>query len=112
MEVLWARAPLTAQQVIHALGHKDWSAATIKTLLNRLLTKGALGFEREGRRYLYSPRISRRQHTSRESKRFVERFHGGRIAPLVASFAEQGGMSHDDIVALKRLLDELEQSDE
>ena len=52
MEVLWARSPLAAEDVFEALsGNRDWQETTVKTLLNRLLRKGAVRATREGRRY-------------------------------------------------------------
>ena len=60
MEVLWARSPQSAEEVVDALaGRQEWQEATIKTLLNRLLNKGAVRAQREGRRYLYAPAIRR-----------------------------------------------------
>ena len=54
MEVLWQRHPQAADEVISALSARtDWAEPTIKTLLNRLLRKGAIQADRDGRRYLY-----------------------------------------------------------
>ena len=57
MEILWRNHPLAADEVVAALADRDWAEATVKTLLNRLLNKGAIGAEKDGRRYLYSPQI-------------------------------------------------------
>jgi len=51
MDVLWRSHPLGADEVVAALAARDWAEPTIKTLLNRLLTKGAIAAERDGRRY-------------------------------------------------------------
>ena len=61
MRVLWdADGPLAAEDVVAALaGEQEWQEATIKTLLNRLLKKGAIAARREGHRYLYSPVLQR-----------------------------------------------------
>ena len=60
MEVLWQRAPQASDEVVAALRTStDWHEKTIRTLLNRLLGKGAISAEREGRRYLYSPVLTR-----------------------------------------------------
>ena len=65
MEVLWGaesggRAALAAEDVVAALAQRpDWQEATIKTLLNRLLKKGAIRASKDGRRYLYTPVLSR-----------------------------------------------------
>ena len=56
MEVLWQDAPLTAQEVSERVDpERDWTAATVKTLLGRLLAKRAVAHEVDGRRYLYRP---------------------------------------------------------
>ena len=60
MDVLWRRHPLGAEDVVLALADRqDWQEATIKTLLNRLLNKGAISAAKDGRRYLYSPLLRR-----------------------------------------------------
>ena len=60
MEVLWQRAPQTCDEIAAALaGAQDWQLATIKTLLNRLLNKGAIAADKDGRRYLYRPLLAR-----------------------------------------------------
>ncbi|HXI87635.1 MAG TPA: BlaI/MecI/CopY family transcriptional regulator, partial [Parvularculaceae bacterium] len=60
MDVLWGEAPLAAADVAARLHEKKrWSAQTVKTLLSRLVEKGAAGAEPEGRRYLYRPLVTR-----------------------------------------------------
>lgn len=109
MEVLWQRHPLGADEVIAALGSStDWAEPTIKTLLNRLLNKGAIKASRDGRRYLYSPVLTREAWVAQQSEGLLERVFGGRVAPLVAHFSERGKLSDADIQDLKRLIGELE----
>ena len=51
MDVLWKRSPLSAEEVVSSLsGQQEWQEATVKTLLNRLLNKGAISAEKDGRR--------------------------------------------------------------
>ena len=109
MQVLWARSPQAAEDVVAALGQaRDWQEATIKTLLNRLLKKGAVKAAREGRRYLYSPRLTREAWLAQQSEGLVDRLFGGRIAPLVAHFSEQGRLTPADVAELRRLLEEID----
>jgi predicted transcriptional regulator len=109
MEVLWARSPQGADEVAAALdGRQDWQEATIKTLLNRLLNKGAITARREGRRYLYAPAIRREDWVSRESEGLLDRLFGGRVAPLVAHFSANRQLSAQDIEELRRLLEEID----
>lgn len=112
MEILWQRHPLAAEEVVAALaGRTGWAEATVKTLLNRLLNKGAIEAGRDGRRYLYSPVLQRDAWLARQSEGLIDRLFGGRVAPLVAHFSERGRLSQRDIEALKRLIAELEDDD-
>jgi len=105
MEVLWDEAPLAAAEVAERVGPaRDWNIRTVKTLLSRLVAKGALLHEEEGRRYLYRPAISREDFVARESTKLIERMFGGRITPLVAHLAERQKLSASDIEEIEALL--------
>lgn len=109
MDVLWRRSPLSAEEVIAALaGEQDWQEATIKTLLNRLLKKGAITAEADGRRYRYSPLLTREAWLTQASRGLLDRLFGGRVAPLVAHFSEQKALSKRDIAELRALLEKLD----
>jgi BlaI family penicillinase repressor len=109
MEVLWRSSPLATEDVVAALKtQQNWQEPTIKTLLNRLLKKGAISAARDGRRYLYSPVLRREQWLSCESKGLLDRLFGGRVAPLVAHFSKHGKLTKKDLAELKRLVEELE----
>lgn len=109
MTALWAKSPRTAEQIIAEVadGH-EWSEATVKTLINRLLKKGAVSAEPEGRRYLYRPLIERADHVGAESQGLLDRYFGGRLAPLVSHFSETGALSPEDIAELKKLIEGFE----
>lgn len=110
MDVLWRSHPQTAEDVVAALSaSRDWQEATIKTLLNRLLNKGAIKAEKVGRRYLYTPVLEREGWVLDESQGLLERLFGGRVAPLVAHFSKHRKLSKKDIAELKRLIEELDQ---
>jgi len=109
MDILWTRSPLGADEVAAALAdRRDWQEATIKTLLNRLLNKGAVEAVRDGRRYLYSPCIKREDWVLEESRGLLERLFDGRVAPLVAHFSAHRKLSRKDIAELRKLLEEID----
>ncbi|MCL6713688.1 BlaI/MecI/CopY family transcriptional regulator [Pseudoxanthomonas sp. z9] len=109
MEVLWRDHPLGADEVLAALSAQTgWAEPTVKTLLNRLLNKGAIQARKEGRRYLYTPVLPREDWVGQQSVGMLERLFGGRVAPLVAHFSEQGRLSPADIAELKKLIAELD----
>ena len=110
MEVLWrGPSPMTSEDVVAALtATHDWQEPTIKTLLNRLLNKGAISAAREGRRYRYITELKREDWLSDESGSLLDRLFGGRVAPLVAHFSEQQKLSKKDIAELRKLIEELD----
>ena len=110
MEVLWQDSPLTAAEVADRVpAEKGWSIRTVKTLLSRLLAKGVLTHEEEGRRYLYRPAVARDDYVARESRRLLDRLFGGRVTPLVAHLAERDVLSERDIAEIEALLKALKQ---
>ncbi|HET6432100.1 BlaI/MecI/CopY family transcriptional regulator [Dyella sp.] len=109
MAVLWDRSPLTSEDVVAALRERtDWHEKTIRTLLNRLLGKSAVEAERDGRRYLYRPCLTREQWQSQESRSLIDRVFGGRVAPLLAHFSTHEKLSKRDIAELRALIDAID----
>ena len=109
MDILWARSPLGADEVAAALAdRRDWQDATIKTLLNRLLNKGAIRAEKDGRRYLYAPLVKREDWVLEESRGLLDRLFDGRVAPLVAHFSAHRKLSKKDVAELRKLLEEID----
>jgi predicted transcriptional regulator len=108
MEVLWEESPLTAAEVSERVpAERGWSLATVKTMLSRLLAKGVLAHEEEGRRYLYRPAIRREDYVAEESGRLIDRMFGGRVTPLVAQLAERDRLTPADIEEIEKLLKDL-----
>lgn len=108
MEVLWTDAPLAAHDVaVRLTNSQSWTLATVKTLLSRLVTKGAVAAEADGRKFLYSPMLEREIWVTGESKRLVDRLFGGKLSPLVAQFADQAKLTDEDISEIEALLKEL-----
>ena len=110
MEALWRRAPLAAEDVTAQVGPgQSWTEATVKTLINRLLKKGAVAAARDGRRYLYRPVLARADYVGAESQGLLDRLFDGRLAPLVSHLSQNRALGADDIADLKKLIAELDQ---
>ncbi|HEY2346127.1 MAG TPA: BlaI/MecI/CopY family transcriptional regulator [Xanthomonadaceae bacterium] len=109
MELLWKRNPLGADEVVTALAKtQDWQEPTIKTLLNRLLRKGAISAGRDGRRFLYEPVLQRDDWVHHESEGLLDRLFDGRVAPLVAHFSERRKLGRKDLAELRKLIEEID----
>ena len=110
MEALWRESPRAAEEIAaEVAGPQGWTEATVKTLLNRLLKKGALAAEPEGRRYLYRPLLTREQYVEAESQGFLDRLFDGRLAPLVSHLSQNRKLSAEDVAELKRLIAEMDE---
>jgi BlaI family penicillinase repressor len=110
MEILWGSAsPLVANDVVERLAKKNrWSPRTVKSLLNRLVKKRALGFETEGKRYLYFPSVSRDDCVRSRSKSFVASVFGGAVGPMLAHFVSEAPLTPEEIRELKEMLEKRE----
>lgn len=107
MEAVWEQSPASAGEIASIVGPpNDWSEATVKTMLARLVKKGALRFEQEGKRYLYSPAVPRESCLREEARDFRERMFGGQTSPLLAWFVKESPLSEDEIEELRALLDQ------
>lgn len=106
MRVLWAKAPATANEIIQSPALKNsMHPQMVKTLLNRLIKKGALGFKQEGRAYLYHPLIKEANCLTATSLSFLKRVFGGSLKPMLAHLLVQDELSPEEITELKRILD-------
>jgi BlaI family penicillinase repressor len=113
MKVLWKTSPRTANEIVDELtGKTHWKRETIRTLINRLVQKKALGFEKKGRQYHYFPRLTEAEGVRAEAESFVKRIGGGSIEPMLAAFVEEKQLSAEKIESLKRILNQAEAAGE
>ena len=105
MRVLWADSPLTAKKIVELLtATTHWKATTIRTLINRLVEKRAVGYEKESREYNYYPLAGEADCIRAESHSFLRRVYRGALNPILSAFIENEELSPEDIEALKRIL--------
>ncbi len=106
MRTLWRKSPQTANDIVKVLSKRSpWKRETIRTLINRLVRKKALDFEKKGRQYYYFPTVVESECVRAEIKSFLRRFHGGSIEPMLAAFVESEKLSAKEIARLKQILD-------
>ncbi len=106
MQVLWEHGPQTANDVVNALsGEVKWKPRTIKTLISRLVKKGAVKVTEEGYRYRYSAAVAGSACIRSETKSFVRRVYQGAAKPALAAFLEDADLSVREIDDLQKILD-------
>ena len=105
MTVVWEQAPVPASTVAEVLEDKrQWSLTTVRTLLRRLVNKGALEQSQEGKRYLYHSRVSMAECVRRESESFLERVLGRTPPATVLQLVKTADLSKEDIEELRGIL--------
>jgi BlaI family penicillinase repressor len=106
MKVVWEAGPATAGQIVqHLAGQTDWHPRTIKTLLSRLVKKGAVAMEQDGKRYLYRAKVTREACRRYEARSFLSRVFDGAVAPALVHFLKTSELSREEIEELKRILE-------
>ncbi len=107
MQVLWEHGPLTANEMVTRLaGEVKWKPRTIKTLISRLVKKGAVGFTAEGNRYRYSASVNESECIHSETKSFVRRVYQGAMKPALAAFLEDADLSPEEVSELQEILEQ------
>lgn len=106
MKLVWKLNPITSEEIISSLsGKMNWSAQTVKTFINRLTKKGAIGFEKSGRSYIYYPLVNERDCIRAENKSFLKKVYDGAIGMLFTNFLEEETLSEKEIERLQKLLE-------
>ena len=104
MKLLWRAKdalPVTViREQLH--GSKGWEPATVKTLISRLVSKGAVRQEKKNVFY-YSPVITEKEYSAWATKDLITRIYNGKARDLIASLVDSDGLSNDDIAELREM---------
>ena len=107
MQVLWEHSPQTANDIVKSLSNEvKWKPRTIKTLISRLVKKGAVNIIEEGYRYRYSAAVDESECVRSETKSFIGRVYQGAMTPALAALLEDADLSSKDIDELQEILDQ------
>ena len=104
MKLLWrAKDALPVTVIREQLQElKGWEPATIKTLISRLVSKGAVRQEKRNV-YYYSPVITEKEYSSWATKDLITRIYNGKARDLIASLVNSDGLSQDDLAELREM---------
>ena len=105
MRVLWERTPLTVKEIVEVLSKKTtWKSETIRTLINRLTKKKAIGFEKKGRRHYFYPLLLQEECIKADADSFIARSGAAMLKPILTSFIEKEKLSDKEIEELQQIL--------
>jgi predicted transcriptional regulator len=106
MDVLWQNGPSTVQQVLEDLPEKEPLAYnSVLTTIRVLEKKGYVKHVKDGRAFVYTPSIQRREATRSEISRLVNRFFGNSHELLVLNLLEDQGLNAGEIKRLRKMLE-------
>ncbi len=116
MKIVWKHAPISTNEITDCLVQTTdwspkvemeiygWSPKTIQTLIKRLVTKGALTYEKQSRVFVYTPLVGQDEYIDQESNSFLNRFYNGNISAMVSAYIENDRLSETEIDTLRSLL--------
>lgn len=99
MESIWQTPePICSTSIMEHLDNgKDWKVTTVLTLLGKLVEKGYIQGEKQGRAYYYQILVSREEYLQAETSHFLDRLYQGSLKNMVAMLYENQGLSQKDI---------------
>ena len=105
MKIVWRSAPINTNEITERLlKTTTWSAKTIQTLIKRLVTKGALTYEKQGRIFVYTPLVKENEYINQQSNSFLDRFYDGDISAMLSTYLENNQLSETDLQHLRSIL--------
>lgn len=105
MKIVWKYAPISTNEITEKLVKTTtWSPKTIQTLIKRLVTKGALSYEKQSRVFVYTPLIKENEYIGQKSNSFLKQYYNGDITAMLSAFIENDKLSETEINSLRSLL--------
>lgn len=105
MKIVWKFAPISTNEITdRLLKTTSWNAKTIQTLIKRLVTKGALTYEKQGRVFVYTPLVEENEYINQQSNSFLNRFYDGNISAMLSSYLENNQLSETELRNLRSIL--------
>jgi len=105
MKIIWKYAPISTNEITEKLLQTtSWSPKTIQTLIKRLVTKGALTYEKQSRMFVYTPVVKESEYIRQESSSFLNRYYDGDITAMVSAYIENDKLSESELDTLRTLL--------
>lgn len=112
LKELWQESPLNSQEIIERLEKKSNSHhKTVRTLINRLLTKGAINFNEKNRKYYYYPVLEKEKFYKFKADAFLQQLFNGQLTPLISFFSNNKKLNNAEIAELKALIKKMEEKD-
>ena len=105
MKVIWKHAPISTNEITDKLTQTTkWNPKTIQTLIKRLVTKGALSYEKQSRVFVYTPLIEEKEYIGQRSHSFLKRYYNGDIMAMLSAYIKDDTLTESEIDTLRSIL--------
>ena len=112
MRIVWGQAPVSTNEITDKLVRStDWSPKTIQTLIRRLVAKGALTYEKQGRMFVYTAAVGEDEYLRAKSISFIEHYFNGDISAFVSLCLESDALSQEKIESLRKIFSKTEKNE-
>ena len=107
MKVIWtSKEPITSLDIGKEVEDKGWKKTTIATFLARLVEKGALSADKQGKLYYYTALITEKEYRKSQTKNLIKTLYNGSVRDFAVSFFEEQKLSDKDIQELKAIFED------
>ena len=107
MKVIWtSKEPITSLDIGKEVEDKGWKKTTIATFLARLVEKGALSADKQGKLYYYTALITEKEYRKSQTKNLIKTLYNGSVRDFAVSFFEEQKLSDKDIQELKAVFED------
>lgn len=108
MKVVWAnKPPITTNMVMEQLGNeRGWKAPTVISLMLRLVEKGFLRTEKNGKERIYFPLVGKEDYLEFETGNFIKQYHENSFLSLVNTLYDGKKLNGSDIEELMKWVKE------
>ncbi len=108
MKVVWKRGKTTSMEIIEDLKDSRWNYNTIRTLIKRLLVKGAIEIvKKEGKTYTYSATITERDYKGEVTRNLLQKLYHGSLDDLVIQYCREEALTIEQIKEMNQKIDEM-----
>lgn len=108
MQCLWQGGGKPLKDIIDQVAPQTgWNGNTIRTLLVRLVEKGAVAAEKQGRNYHYSALAQKEECIREETQSFLRRIFDGSPVKLFAALTGSGEISEQELSEIRGMIDSL-----
>jgi len=108
MKVIWNNeTPISTKKIKEILDKgKEWNLSAIQTLLSRLVKRGFLSTEKNGKNRYYNFKISEEEYLAMENKSFLKKLNDNSLKKFVLSLYNSNGVTEKELIEIKEFIEE------